>query len=356
MELLIVNHRDPFHPKAGGAEHDLYETARRLVKRGVEVAWLSEEVRGRPKEEELDGIKLIRRGNEFTLHLYAPLEARKHEMVMDSIAHAVPFLSFLTNDCTFAKIHHVHQEVVKHELSPLMAFAVRQAEKLSKFYRKVVVPSNATKRDAIAMLRIPEERITVIPEGIDLDKYRPGDKSEEPFILWLHRAKKYKNPFKAIEAFELARSMGLKKDVKLVMAGGGDLEPQLREEVKKHDGVVYLGKVSEEEKLKLLRSAWLFLSTSFIEGWGLSVLEASASGTPTIAFAVGGLNDVIKDGVNGWLVEYGDVQGMARKIVEVFSDEGTLKRAWESSRREAEKYSWDRTAEEFYQYLKKMEC
>ena len=351
-----MNHRDPFHPKAGGAESDLYETAKRLVKRGVEVSWLSEEVKGRPREEELDGIRIIRRGNELTLHLYSPIEARRHEIVMDSIAHAVPFLSFLTNDCTFAKIHHVHQEVVKYELNRFVAFAVRQAEKLARFYKRVVVPSNATKRDAVQKLKIPEERITVIYEGVDLQKFMPGKKSEEPFILWLHRAKKYKNPFMAIEAFELARKMGLRSDAKLVMAGGGDLEDQIKEEAKKHDGVIYLGKVPEGEKLRLLREAWLFLSTSFIEGWGLSVLEASASGTPTVAFAVGGLNEVIREGVNGWLVKYGDIEGMAKKIVEVFNDEGTLKRAWEASRREAEKYSWDRTAEEFYQYLKKLEC
>lgn len=356
MELLIVNHRDPFHPKAGGAESDLYETAKRLVRRGVEVSWLSEEVKGRPREEELGGIRIIRRGNEFTLHLYSPLEARKHEIVMDSIAHAVPFLSFLTNECALAKVHHVHQDVVKYELNPITAFFVRQAEKLTRFYKRIVVPSRATKVDAVRKLKVSEERITVIYEGVDLEKFKPGEKSGEPFILWLHRAKKYKNPFTAIEVFELAKRMGLRREVKLVMAGGGDLEERIREEVKKHDGVIYLGKVPEERKVKLLRDAWLFLSTSFIEGWGLSVLEASASGTPSVAFAVGGLKEVIKEGVNGWLVEYGDVEGMAKKIVEVFNDEVTLKRTWETSRREAEKYSWDRTAEEFYKYLKGFEC
>jgi glycosyltransferase involved in cell wall biosynthesis len=356
MELLIVNHRDPFHPKAGGAEHDLYETAKRLAKMGVSVTWLSEEVSGRPKEEELDGIRLMRRGNELTLHLYAPLEARRHEIVMDSIAHAVPFFSFLTNDCAFAKIHHVHQLVLDYELPWYLSKPVKFAEKFSRFYKKVVVPSHATMEEAVRLLKVRRERVTVIPEAVDLEKFRPGEKSPEPFVLWLHRMKKYKNPLMAIQAFDLAREKGLSKEVKLVMVGGGDLEPLVREEARRRDYVVYLGRVSEEEKVRLLRQAWVFLSTSFIEGFGLSVLEASASGTPTIAFAVGSLRELIKEGVNGWLVGYGDVEAMAGKLVQAFSDYSALKKMWESSRNEAEKYSWDRTARMYYDFLKSFDC
>ncbi|MGC9108075.1 MAG: glycosyltransferase family 4 protein, partial [Infirmifilum sp.] len=264
--------------------------------------------------------------------------------------------SFLTNDCAFAKIHHVHQKVLDYELPWYLSKPVKLAEKFSRFYKRVVVPSYTTMDEATNLLKIKRERIAVIPEAVDVEKYRPGEKSPEPFVLWLHRLKKYKNPLTAIKAFDLAREKGLSKDVKLVMAGGGDLEPQVREEAKKRDYVLYLGRVSEEDKVRLLREAWVFLSTSFIEGFGLSILEASASGTPTIAFAVGSLKELVKEGVNGWLVEYGDVNAMAEKIVQAFSDFSTLKKMWETSRKEAEKYSWDRTARMYYDFLKSLGC
>jgi len=353
LKLLIVNHRDPFHPKAGGAERDLLETFSRLVKKGVDVYWLSEDVGRGPGE--VSGIHLIRRGNPLTLHFRSLLEATKFDLVFDSVAHAVPFLSNLVNRCTVAKIHHVHQQVLRYELPPHLAVSVAWAERLSRFYKRVIVPSRSTGEEAVRTLKVRPERITVIPEGIDHSSYTPGEKSDEPFILWLHRMKRYKNPLHAIEVFRLAKGRGL-RGVKLVVAGGGDLESQVREEAKRVEGVEVLGRVGEERKRELLRRAWLFMSTSFIEGWGLSVLEANASGTPAVGYRVGSLGEIIVEGVNGYTVPYGDLNKMADLLVNLFNDQRRLRAMWSSAYLESLKYDWEKTAEMYHEYIERLEC
>ena len=73
MRILWINHRDPRHPEAGGAEVRLYEIGKRLAKMGHEVTLLCEKVNGLPAEETLDGIHVKRAGNKFTIHLIARL-------------------------------------------------------------------------------------------------------------------------------------------------------------------------------------------------------------------------------------------------------------------------------------------
>ncbi|QGA53137.1 glycosyltransferase [Sulfolobus sp. E5-1-F] len=343
MDLLIINHRDLRHNKAGGAEQVIYEVSRRLVKKGVNITWLSEEVKGLPSEEEIEDIRIIRRGNPLTLHLYAPVEARKHEIVIDSVAHAVPFYSYLVNKNAIALVHHVHQEVVKYELNPIMARIVAFSERSVSNYKNIIAVSNTTKRDLVERLKAREDRIEVIRNGIDHNFYKPGKKASEPVILWIGRLKKYKNPLDAIEVAKRIKA-------KLIMAGGGDLEKEVMEKIKSVNGE-YLGRVSEEEKIRLYQSAWIVIVTSFIEGWSMVTVEANACGTPVIAYNKGSLPEIIKNGVNGYIVEYKDIESISKIINSLIEDEKRIKELWRSSYQESLNYDWDKSSEKYYNYL-----
>ncbi|AAK42884.1 glycosyltransferase family 1 protein [Saccharolobus solfataricus] len=343
MDLLITNHRDLRHRKAGGAEQVIYEISRRLVKKGVSVTWLSEEIKGLPKEEEIENIRIIRRGNSITLHLYAPIEARRHEIVIDSVAHAVPFYSYLVNKNAIALVHHVHQDVVKYELNPIMARAVAFSERSVSNYKSIIAVSNTTKRDLVERLKAKEDRIEVIHNGIDHNIYRPGKKASEPTILWIGRLKKYKNPLDAIDVAKRVKA-------KLVMAGGGDLENEVVQKIKTINGE-YLGRVSEEDKIRLYQSAWIVIVTSFIEGWSMVTVEANACGTPVIAYNKGSLPEIIKNGVNGYIVNYKDIEAMSKIINELIEDEKRIKELWKSSYEESLNYDWDKSSEKYYNYL-----
>ena len=88
---------------------------------------------------------------------------------------------------------------------------------------------------------------------------------------------------------------------KLVIAGDGPERSRL--EAMAGPGVTFTGRVSEEEKHRLLCSAWLLLHPALIEGWGIVITEAAIRGTPAIGFDVPGLRDSVVNGQSGLLVK-----------------------------------------------------
>ena len=216
MRVLFVNHRDPHHPRAGGSEQVLLEAGKRLAARGHEVTIVSEAVPGRPREEYLDGVLVRRAGNTFTLHLNHFRYLGEQDVVADSVAHAVPFLSFLRHRNAVALLHHVHQDVLALEVVEPLAWALRRAERIVKFYPRVIAVSETTRAESVRRLGVRPERITVIRNGVDHGKFRPGERSPRPTFLWIWRLKRYKNPLDALRAFREVRG-----DASLLIAGDG---------------------------------------------------------------------------------------------------------------------------------------
>ena len=137
--------------------------------------------------------------------------------------------------------------------------------------------------------------------------------------------------------------------IEVHIVGRGPDEARIRDTVSRmrHPDCVHLhGHLPAEAKNDLLRTAWLHLSASQGEGWGLSVLEAAALGVPTVAYDVEGLRDAIRDGITGWLVAPGDtladtVSGVLKELDSDPARASEVKRAcmawaaefdWESTR------------------------
>ncbi|BBD73501.1 glycosyl transferase [Sulfodiicoccus acidiphilus] len=350
MDLLVLNHRDPLHPAAGGAEAILFEVLRRLARWGVEVTWMSERFPGSSEEEFVDEVRVKRKGGAGTLHIYAPAEAKKHEVVLDSVAHAAPFFSYLVNPRSAAVMYHVHQDVLRLELDPLRAALLRRLERFVRGYHTIVSISETTKRDLVKRLGVAEGTVRVILSGIDHQTYKPGERSEEPLILWIGRLKKYKNPLDAVAIYRHL-SPHVRSNVRLVMAGDGDQEGEVREAVEEVGGT-YVGRVQGRRKVELYQRAWVVLSTSFVEGWGMTVVEANACGTPVVAYAVGSLPEVVKEGVNGFTVPYRDVQGAAKVVEEILTNEEERLKLWSTSYLESLNYDWERTARGYLEVLR----
>jgi hypothetical protein len=106
------------------------------------------------------------------------------------------------------------------------------------------------------------------------------------------------------------------------------------------------GRVSEEVKFELLATAWLTVAPSAAEGWGLTIMEANALGTPAVAYDVPGLRDSVRHGITGWLVRRD--QSLADALGEALDELsgpdqgagfGAAARAWASA------FSWDASAE-----------
>jgi glycosyltransferase involved in cell wall biosynthesis len=351
MRILWINHRDPKHPEAGGAEVHIAEVGKRLVRKGHEITLLCERFKGSKPEEELYAMKVKRFGGRFMLHCYAPYFVKRNsgdfDIIIDDVAHAVPFWSpKFTRKPVVAIVHHVHQNVLKFEVGSLQAMVLRTLEKGIKNYGKIIAVSNTARRDLLK-LGVDEKEIRVIYNGVDHEKYRPGEKSRKPMILWIGRMKRYKNPFDSLRIYKR-----LTKKAEMVVVGDGDLAKDFAR-ISERMGVKYLGKVTEEEKVKLYQRAWLVLSTSYIEGWGMTAVEANSCGTPVVAYATGSMPEIIQEGVNGFLVPYKDYD-YAAKVIDTILEEGTIAELSKKSLEESMKYSWKKTADEYMRYLSKI--
>ena len=100
-----------------------------------------------------------------------------------------------------------------------------------------------------------------------------------------------------------------------------------------------------------LSRAWVNIHSSVSEGWGLSVFEASAAGTPTAAFSVPGVSEAVVPGVNGLLVSDGDVNELAKAVTRILS----TRDEWiSSSRNLVQGYSWDLCAKRWREHLRSL--
>lgn len=358
VKILWINHRDLRHPEAGGAEIRFYEIARRLIEKGHRVTLICERPRGLSNKELLEGIEIIRVGNKVSVHIKAPLYVydygREFDVVIDDIAHAVPWYSpIVTKTPVVAQIHHIHQHVLDVELNKVLAWIIKHLEKsMKKIYQNFIAVSDSTKNCLINMLGVDANRIAVVPNGVDLNKYRPGSKDPKPTILWVGRMKKYKRLDHLLKAYKIVKRFI--PDAQLVIIGGGDQLEEMILMAKELDlqDVYFLGRVNEEEKIRWMQRAWIITSTSLVEGWGITITEAAACRTLAVAYNVNGIRDFVIDSLTGILVSSGNIHELANAIAKVLRNDKLREYLAENAYRVAQRYDWGRIAERFFEVIK----
>jgi glycosyltransferase involved in cell wall biosynthesis len=160
---------------------------------------------------------------------------------------------------------------------------------------RVLAVSELTKRDLIELYSIPEDKIVVVPNGVDATFSPDGARAEGEYALFVGALQPRKDPKTAIEALSLLGD----GDLRLVFAGpdkGGRAEAERTAERTGLAGrIEFRGHVSQEELAALYRGAACLVFPSRYEGFGLPVLEAMASGTPVVATTAGALPEVAGD-------------------------------------------------------------
>lgn len=363
MTILIFNWRDITHPYAGGAEVYLHEMARRWVKRGHIVGWLCAGYNNARKQETIDGIRIMRTGGEFGVYLFAALHyllrlRSKYDVVIDA-ENGIPFFTPLyVSVPKLLLIHHIHREVFFKELRfPLSWVAYFLESKLMPLmYRKIrCVTVSKSSKDQIKELRLGGDQIAIIHNGVDSTKYVPGRKSPHPLIVYIGRLRGYKSIDVLIYAMrEITKRV---PEVELVIGGSGPKQEaweRLTKKLELDQKVKFYGYVAEREKIEIFQKAWVFVNPSFIEGWGVTSIEASACGTPVIASNVPGLRDSVQDGKTGFLFEYGNVDRLVGKLVEILKDEALRTKLGKNGLNWARNFSWDKSADEGLEVLGKI--
>lgn len=361
MKILVFNWQDLKHPFAGGAEIYLYEILKRISKRH-NVTWLGCSDKSLPSEDFYENIRILRFGKwEFSNYSLPILYFKRiknkidFDVVIESYS-KVPFLTplFIKQKKIFMLVHHFFGKTIYYETNPLIATYVYLFEKpVSLFYKNVkfISVSESTKEELVRK-GIPAQNIRVIFPGVD-ESYKPTfEKSEKPLLVYLGRMKRYKKIEYVLKVFKKVYEEI--KDAEFCMVGDGDYRANLERmssEIGIRDRVKFTGFVSEEEKVRILQRAWVTVNTSPKEGWGMVNTEAQACGTPCITFDSPGLRETVKDGYSGFIVEYGNWEKMAEKVIFLIKNRDLREKMSRNAFEWSKNFSWEKSAIEFEEYL-----
>lgn len=347
ISLLWLAHRDPLHRRAGGAERTISEIGSRLSNLKYDVTVLSTSWKGCKDTTLFRGFKIRRFGNSLFLHLYIPLYILKNkpDIVVNDLGHAVPWISsILLRKKNVVFFRHLHARSLPGQVSKILALFITALEKSYFLYYhncKFITESTTSVSDLIG-IGIGSSNIMRITPGVDTSFYGESKKSEDPILVYFGGLRKYKRPKEVVRIFKEIHEKV--PEVRLIIIGSGPELDDVKSLVKTiglQSSVTFTGRISDKSLASIISKSWVNLHTSQTEGWGYSILEASASHTPTVAYSVPGVVDGIRDNVNGFKIKDNDRTAFAKAVIEVLKNP---KPFWESSCTFAEKYSWDDTA------------
>lgn len=305
MRILIFNWKDLRHPNAGGAEVYTQEVARRWVAAGHEVTLFCAAVDGAPGTEDVDGVRVVRRGGRFGVYraardFYRRSGRGRFDLVVDEV-NTRPFgcVGWVRDTPVVALIHQVCREIWYHEMPLPVAVLGRYVLEpmwLRRYRDAPVLTVSPSSRDSLAHYGL--RNLTVVPEGINHRRRPDVARADRPTVVFLGRLAKNKGPLAALAAFDLLRRR--MPEAQLWVIGDGPLRAAVAAQAP--PGVTLFGRVPQAERDELLASAHVLVATSVREGWALVVDEAADMGTPTIGYDRPGLRDSVP-AAGGLLVE-----------------------------------------------------
>lgn len=347
--MLLLNWRDPWHPRAGGAEHLTWRVMQRLAARGWIIEWFSGAYPGAAADEIREGVRFVRAGTAMTVHLRAFRRYSRRndfDLVVDEI-NTIPFFTPWYAARSIALIFQLAREVWLYEGGALGRIGYAAEPFYLRPYRSTplltISESSAQTLRAIG-LRGP---LRILPIAVD----EPADeavptKTIPRDLLVVGRVTPSKRIKESVEAAALLRGGGWSGRLRIVGTGPPEYRAALERRIAQlglEDVVRFTGRVDDDARRELMRAASALWMTSAREGWGLVVTEAARHGTPAVVYDVPGLRDAVADGVSGRVVQPRPV-ALAEATRELFADfDAFALRALDRAR----PLSWDITADAF---------
>jgi glycosyltransferase involved in cell wall biosynthesis len=242
---------------------------------------------------------------------------------------------------------HAHGHDVSAVLrDPVMQRRYRYLEKADG-----IITMSDYSRDKLVRLGLSGDKIHVIPYGVDVPRDCPGRGSNGTVkCLSVGRMVAKKSPLQTLEAFRLALLKN--PNMRLDYVGDGVLGDDAKKFVQSHglqDKVILHGSQPHRIVQEFLQKAHIFIQHSQTdplsgdeEGLPVAILEAMANGLPVISTRHAGIPEAVGDGVTGFLVDEGDVEGMATQILKLADDQDMRRlfgqSGWQRARR---RYSWE---------------
>ena len=350
--VTILAWRDLDDPEAGGSEVHAHNIAARWAQAGVEVTMRTSYAAGHRQVVWRDGYRVIRKAGRY---LVFPRAAFSEIMgwhgasdALVEIWNGMPFFSPVWASRPRAVwLHHVHDQMWELTLPPRLARLGRTLEfrVAPPLYRRtpIVTLSESSKIEIVEKLRFKSDRITVVPPGIDASFKPVGPRNTKPLVLAVGRLVPVKRFGVLIDALVELKSRH--PELEAVIVGEGYERETLEERVAKANARDWLklpGRIDDAELLDLYRRAWVLASSSLYEGWGMTITEAAACGTPSVATRIAGHTDAVVNGRSGILVD--DEAEMTTALDRVISDAALRDRLAAGALEHAARFTWDAAA------------
>jgi len=347
----VLGWRDLDDDDAGGSEVHADEFMTRWAAAGLDIVHRTSAAAGHPAEVTRCGYRVIRRGSRYSVFPRAVVAEMSGRMGRSDglieIWNGVPWFSpvWYRRRPRLTIVHHVHgpmwDQMLPGPLGP--AGRVLESRLAPPFYRRgaTVTPSESTREELIELGFRPD-RVTAAANGVD-EFFTPGGaKSVYPSVVVVGRFAPVKRFGLALEAAAEARKAV--PDLRVRLIGGGPQRDELAAWVAANDAghwVEIAGRIDRHELVEDYRRAWVALSASLAEGWGLTLTEAAACGTPAVATDIRGHRCSVLDGTTGLLAP---PERLGDALSRVLTDHVLRRRLGDAARDRARSLTWEASA------------
>jgi glycosyltransferase involved in cell wall biosynthesis len=351
--------RDLADPEAGGSEVHADKVAEAWASAGLDVTMRTAAAPGQRAYGKRNGYSVVRKAGRYSVFprtaLSGAIGRTGPRDGLVEIWNGMPFFSPVWARCPrIVFLHHVHAEMWRMVLPPKLARIGETIEfkAAPPFYRstQIVTLSNSSRDEIIDLLHLPAANVTVVPPGID-QRYQPGGhRSPHPLVVAVGRLVPVKRPAELVSAL-----LAVKQQVpalEAVLVGEGYERDALETQIRAAGAESWLrlpGRVSDAELVDLYRRAWVLTSASAREGWGMTLTEAAACGTPAVVTDIAGHRDSADPGVSGLLVP--TPADLAPALTQVLTDPVERTRLTNGALAHAARFTWEATARSTFEVL-----
>ncbi|MEO0242980.1 MAG: glycosyltransferase family 4 protein [candidate division WOR-3 bacterium] len=371
-----------FTPVAGGSATVPYYLAKHLVKRDHEVSIFTSDF-GRNSarfndERDLTIIESKIELNAFNL-LYTPsLKSELEKNGRFDIFHSHNFRTYQN----YVAYHYARRTNIPYVLQAHGSLPrIGSWKKLKQVYDVFfgynllrdtfkVIALNRFEAEQYKAMGVPEEKIAIIPNGIDLSEYTnlppkgsfkskhniPEDKK---IILYLGRIHRIKGIDFLIKAYAYLVKKTGRKDAILVIAGPDDgylnEAKNLAKSLNLNYSIIFTGLLSEEDKIKAYVDSSVVVNVEPINVYGLVPLEAAACSTPVIVSKTNAISEVIREGNFGFSVKYNDTISLSSVMLKILNDEELAAALGRNGRKYVfENLGWEKIVEKYEQVYREI--
>ena len=344
--------RDLDDPEGGGSEAHASHVARHLVAAGREVVLHTGRVKGAPARVERDGVQVVRRGGRLGVFFTSPYDELRGRLGradgVIEIFHGIPFFAPLWSRAPqVGVVHHVHLgtwDMLLPRPFHLVGHAIERHLVPVVYRNRTLLTAAPSARDEIVHhYGFASDRISIAPHGVD-ERFRPGGaRADAPLVVAVARLMPQKGLSDLLEA--VVRTKRAVPDLEVVIVGDGPHRARFERERTAAGGdgwIRFVGRASDDELVTWYQRAWVVCSASRREGFGLTLTEAAACGTPVVATRIPGHVDAVSEGRSGLLAtgtaELGD------ELVRLLLDDELRTKMGAAALEHAELFRWEASA------------